>query len=59
MNVNQTVIQTPSPKVVIKRLKITNAAKTKTDYDEITKIAIEIIDKAKVGLLIGKPARIE
>ena len=59
MNVNQTVIQTPSPKVVIKRLKITNATKTKTDYDEITKIAIEIIDKAKVGLLIGKPARIE
>ena len=39
MNVNQTVIQSPNPKVIIKRLKITNAGKTKTDYDEITKIA--------------------
>lgn len=43
MNVNQTVIQSPNPKVIIKRLKITNAGKTKTDYDEITKIAIEVI----------------
>lgn len=49
MNVNQTVIQSPNPKVIIKRLKITNAGKTKTDYDEITKIAIELINSGITG----------
>lgn len=49
MNVNQTVIQSPNPKVIIKRLKITNAGKTKTDYDEITKIAIELINSGIIG----------
>ena len=49
MNVNQIVIQSPNPKVIIKRLKITNAGKTKTDYDEITKIAIELIKSGITG----------
>ena len=42
MNVNQTVIQSPNPKVIIKRLKITNAGKTKTDYDEDTKLTFSL-----------------
>lgn len=49
MNVNQTGIQSPNPKVVIKRLKTVDTKKGDPVYDEITRIAIDLINSGITG----------